>query len=371
MRTLLIIGFSAAALFGSAVPGAAQSVVARSPNLLGGWSAPTGVIQFNFLHRFAISDAPLRKITNTPTFNLGTGLTNGLMVGFVYGSNSTLVPAYPNEWEFYARAIPLSQARGAPFDLALHGGYNVASESIDLELLLARGFGDLKLLAAGRAFSEGYEGTGARYAVTGGASVRLTQAVSLAGDYGVLLDRTEDERAAWGVGVQIGVPYTPHSFSINASNVGTASLEGASRGGRTRLGFEYTVPITLRRYASRRGGSGPSGGAGRAFATGGIASGDTVVVDIQNIKYGVEEIVIAPGTTVVWRNRDPIQHSVVSDQEGFDSSLIDPETSFALTFSDIGEYPFHCMPHPFMKGRVVVQEGAGSPDGTGRGETHP
>ncbi len=368
MRTLPILELVAAVLLGSAVPGAAQSVVARTPNLVGGWTAPAGVIQLNFLHRFEISDPPLRKITNTPTFNVGTGLTNDLMIGFVYGSNSSLVPAYPNEWEFYARALPLSQAGGAPLDLALQGAYNVASESIDGELLLARSLGRLKLLAAGRAFSEGYENTATRYAVTAGASVRLTQRVSLAGDYGVLLDRAESERPAWGAGIQIGVPYTPHSFSIHASNVGTASLEGASRGGRTRWGFEYTVPITLRRYVPSGGGSDRTAGAPAEPTPKGIATGDSVFVDIKDIKYGVEEIVIEPGTTVVWRNRDPIQHSVTADGESFDSGLIDPEGSFAMTFTGIGEYPFHCVPHPFMKGRVVVQEAMDQLDRAGRGE---
>ena len=368
MRTLLTLGFAAAVLLGGVVPGAAQSVVARTPNLVGGWTAPVGVVQFNFLHRFSISDPPLRKVTNTPTFIVGTGLTNGLMVGFAYGSNSSLVPAYPNEWEFHARALPLSQAGGAPLDLALQGGYNVASESIDGELLLARSFGRLKLLGAGRAFSEGYDGTEARYAVTAGASLRLTQRVSLAGDYGVLLDRAEGERPAWGAGVQIGVPFTPHSFSIHASNVGTASLEGASRGGRIRWGFEYTVPITLRRYVSSGGGSGRTAGARAAPMPKGMARGDTVFVDIKDAKYGVEEIVIEPGTTVVWRNRDPIQHSVTANGEGFDSGLIDKEGSFAMTFTTVGEYPFYCAPHPFMKGRVVVGEAMNQPEQVDRGE---
>jgi hypothetical protein len=45
----------------------AQSVAQRTPNLTNGWTPVRGVVQFNFTHRFDISDAPLRKITNTPT----------------------------------------------------------------------------------------------------------------------------------------------------------------------------------------------------------------------------------------------------------------------------------------------------------------
>jgi hypothetical protein len=128
-----------------------QSVVARRPNLTGVWTAPKGVVQFNFIHRFSISDPPLRKVFNTPTFSVGTGLAERVMVGFVYGSNSTLVPRYPNEWELYAKARPLTQGEGSPLNLSVQGGYNVASESAGGELVLAREVGRARLLAAGRA----------------------------------------------------------------------------------------------------------------------------------------------------------------------------------------------------------------------------
>ncbi|MEJ2202793.1 MAG: cupredoxin family copper-binding protein [Gemmatimonadota bacterium] len=352
---------------------AAQSVATRTPNLTGGWTAPPGVVQFNFLHRYSMSDAPLRKITNTPTFMVGTGIADWLMAGFTYGSNSALVPAYPNEWELYARALPLSRTKGAPVDVSAQAGYNLASESVDGEILVARGLGRLKLLAAGRAFSEGYEGSRTRYAVAGGASLRLTSSVSLGADYGVLLDRVGDEPAAWGAGIQLGVPFTPHSVSIHATNVGTASLEGASRGTRTRWGFEYTVPITPRRYLPRGGGDDHEDAAASSqMRTSDItvptetsrvepvddmmASADTVRIDIANLNFSQADVMVDVGTTVVWTNRDPLHHSVTAEEGGFDSDLIDPRGSFALTFDAPGTYAYHCTPHPFMQGRVVVRE---------------
>jgi plastocyanin len=339
-------------------PATAQSVAARSPNIGGGWTAAPGVVQFNLVHRFTMSEPPLRKVTNTPTFNVGTGVTDRLMVGFVYGSNSTLVPAYPNEWELYARALALSQSGGAAADVSAQGGYNVASESADAELLVARSLGSVRLLAAGRAFSSAYDSGAARFAVTGGVVLRLTPYVSLAGDYGGLLDPAPGESAAWSAGLQLGVPYTPHSISIHASNVGTASLEGASRGERTRWGFEYTIPITLRRY-TRSGGDDGGGRAPVASAQARAAAmqvDDTVFVDIHNLAYGIETLEVAPGVTVVWRNMDPVQHSVIADDETFDSGLIDPGKSFTVTFTEPGEHTYHCMPHPFMKARVVVRD---------------
>jgi len=397
MNSRQLIGAALAALVVGA-PGraAAQSVAKRSPNLLGGWVAPRGVIQLNFLHRFSLSPAPLRKITNTPTFNVGTGVADRLMVGFVYGSNSTLVPAYPNEWEFYARALPLDESTGAPVDLTLQAGYNVASESVDGELFVGRGFGPVRLLAAARAFSSAFDSTATRFAVTGGAVVRLTPSISVAGDYGTLLDRTDAEKMVWSAGLQLGVPYTPHSFSIQATDVGTASLEGVSRGDRTRWGFEYTIPITLRRYLPVHTGSaddgamgngtgggrhGPRVGAGgiptaaqtlrieastssspagsllHRVATTGAASlmGDTVFVDIKSLAYKKDHLDVDVGTTVVWRNMDPVQHSVIADDGSFDSGLVDPGKSFAVTFTAAGVHAYHCMPHPFMRGQISVR----------------
>src|SRR4029078_1788845 len=91
----------------------AQSLLDRPPNISGGWVAPAGTIQFNFLHRFLRSDEAARKVTSLATFLVGTGLLKRGMLGFLYSTNSTLAPRYPNEWEFFGRWLALSQDAGA------------------------------------------------------------------------------------------------------------------------------------------------------------------------------------------------------------------------------------------------------------------
>lgn len=365
MKRVMMWRVGAALILASTPSGlTGQSAATRTPNLIGGWTVAPGVVQMNLVHRFSLSDPPLRKLTNTPTFQIGTGVVDGLMVGLTYGSNSNLVPAYPNEWELFARGRPMQEEAGDLIDLSVQGGYNVASESVDGEVLVARTVGRLRLLAAGRAFSEAYASEEMRYAVHGGAVVKLTPSVSIAGDYGVLLDRSDTEREAWGAGLQLGVPYTPHSLSIHASNVGTVSLEGASRGRRTRWGFEYTVPINVKRYLPRGGDDPPDRdrtdelerSEGRA-AMDDMEGADTVVIEIHNLAYMQEEVTVDPGTTVVWVNRDPLQHSVIADDgASFDSGLVDPEGRFSMTFDEVGTYEYHCAPHPFMRGRIIVQD---------------
>jgi hypothetical protein len=179
----------------------AQSVAQRTPNLSNGWMPARGVVQFNFTHRFDISDAPLRKVTNTPSFQVATGIAGPFSVGFIYGSNSDLVPAYPNEWEWFTRWSPLSQDGGAPLDASVQAGWNVAAESFDTELSAARNFGPLRLLVAGRTFHHAFYQDNNRYALAGGAAFRLLPWLTVAGDYATLIDRADTERAVWGAGL--------------------------------------------------------------------------------------------------------------------------------------------------------------------------
>ena len=337
---------------------APQSVVQRTPNLSNGWAAIPGVVQFNLTHRFDVSEAPLRKLTNTPTFQVATAIAGPLGVGFTYGSNSDLVPAYPNEWEWFARLSPLSQDAGAPLDASLQAAWNVASESFDTELSVARQLGPVRVIAAGRAFHHAFYQAGDRYALATGATLRLTPVLTVAGDYATLLERSDQERAVWGAGVQLTIPSTPHSLSIHATNVGTGTLEGASRGSRTRWGFEYTVPITLRRYAPGSAGrhSAIEASPPAALAAAAERRGDTVVVTIRNFRFAREKVTIDAGDVIVWRNADPVEHVIRDDHMTFESPVITSAREWAHEFTTPGTYTYHCKPHPFMKAEIHVRE---------------
>jgi len=341
--------------------GFAQDAAQRAPNLSNTWSPSRGVVQFNFTHRFDMSDAPLRKITNTPTFQVATGVVGSLGVGFTYGSNSDLVTAYPNEWEWFTRWSPLSQAHGAPLDASVQAGWNVAAESFDGELSAARSIGRLRVLVAGRAFHHAFYEDSARYAVATGAVLRVLPWLSVAGDYATLIDRADAEHPAWGAGLQLSVPYSPHSMSLHASNVGTGSLEGASRGSHTRWGFEYTVPITLRRYAPRRPPRSDRPVADSPHSTAPATvrvtqRADTVIVTIRQFKFERDTIRVRAGDVVVWRNADPVEHTLTADAGAFESPLVKPGQEWSFRFTTPGSYPYHCLPHPFMKAVIHVQE---------------
>jgi len=318
-----------------------QSVLERPPNLSGGWLGARGTLQFNFVHRFGVGAAPLRKVTNSPTFLLSYQLPLPLLIGFNYATSSDIAAAFPNEWEAFARY----GQRG----IALQAGYNQAAASFDAELTAARTVGRLRLIAAGRLLSNGYHSDTARYAVGAGATLRLNRWFALAGDVTTLLDRRPNEDPAWGAGLQIAIPYSPHTLSLQVTNTNTATLQGASRGiDRVRGGFEFTIPFTLSRYFGRRGKT----AANEAAAGGGEGA---TKAEMRTMTFAPNRIEIAAGTTVVWTNNDPLVHTITADDKSWDSGAIEPGKTWSHTFAQAGEYAFHCTPHPFMKAVVVVR----------------
>jgi plastocyanin len=336
-----------------------QSVLERPPNLSGGWLGAPGTLQFNFVHRFGVGDAPLHKVTNSPTFLLAYRLPIPLLIGFNYATSSDVAAAFPNEWEVFARYggrskppyadLPAGLLAALVPEHAIQVGYNQAAGSFDAELTLGRSLGRVGLMTVGRFFSNGYHSDTARYAVGGGATLRLHRWVALAGDVTTLIDKRPGEKVAWGAGLQLAIPYSPHTVSLQVTNTNTATLQGASRGiDRVRGGFEFTIPFTLSRYFGRRGEAAKnSGGVGAAHAT---------EAEIRAMKFTQERIEVAAGTTVRWTNNDQLQHSVTANDGSWDSGLINPGGSWTHTFSQPGDYAFHCTPHPFMKGVVVVRQ---------------
>jgi plastocyanin len=340
------------------VPGTleAQSLLDRPPNLSGGWVAGSGTLQFNFVHRFARSDPPERKISNTPSFLLAIGLPLRTMVGFTYATNSALSPRYPNEWEFLARLALLSELEGAPLDLSVQAGYNLSAEGFDAEVSAARVLGPVRLLAAGRSLTDPF-GSGRDLGAAGGVAIRISRYLAVGADVATVFDRPAGrlEEAAWSAGLQVAIPNTPHTLSLHATNANTATLQGMSRGeANTRFGFEFTVPVTLARYFGSPRGAGPDSAPAAAPAQPGGAS-RVARATMKNLAFIPRRLEIVAGTTVAWKNDDPLDHTVVAVDRSFDSGLIRSGATWQRTFSRPGTYEITCAPHPFMKVTVVVR----------------
>ena len=343
---------------------AAQGTTDHSPDISGDWVVRPGTVQFNFLHRFVRSPKPIRKVSNFPTFLVATSVLRGTTLGFDYATNSTLARAYPNEWEFFARALPLTQVGGFPFDVGGQVGWNLAAKGLDGEVSLARREGPARVIAVGRALSDPSKSSGAaQFAFGGGATLKITTHLSVQGDYVRLtkLNSAVGETGAWSAGIAVAIPNTPHTLSLHATNTNTGTLQGASRGGKqTRYGFEFTIPITLARYFGQRPKPMPPAPEGSRANAPGVVAPDTVTgaifqTGMTALQFNNPTIEIPAGTTIEWKNEDQLPHSVTADDSTFDSGNIESGQTWRYTFIRPGSYSFHCTPHPFMKGTIVVK----------------
>lgn len=84
--------------------------------------------------------------------------------------------------------------------------------------------------------------------------------------------------------------------------------------------------------------------------------GSTVVV-IKNFAFVPAEVTVKAGGKVTWVNCDASgqpAHTSTADQGQWDSGSLTSGQSHTEVFAQAGRLDYHCEPHPFMKGVVVV-----------------
>ena len=355
---------------------AAQPLTERTDNLQGTWITNPQNLHFQFSHRFRVigpGDAGVEDIftsgavSNYPTFDVSYGLFEGAMGGVKYSSNSRVAGGV-NEWQPYLKVAPLRGVGPANLSVAVKGAYNGGSKSLDGAISAEVRPGPFFLMGAVRGFQDGFRGLRPDsvrdqegLALAAGAGVRLNRYLTLTGDVSDLVAGPDGE-AAWSAGLHVGIPYTPHTLSLMATNVYSGTLEGVSVGDGEHVfwGFEFTVPFSgFARWGRIFGGEESAGeaGADTAAAVRPVRRSDRVVeIEISDFAFDGSTVRVPPGTIVRWVNRDPVAHTATSDAGGWDSGLVGPGETWEREFSEPGRHAYHCTPHPFMTGTVVVTE---------------
>ena len=82
----------------------------------------------------------------------------------------------------------------------------------------------------------------------------------------------------------------------------------------------------------------------------------TSTVEIAKFAFAPREITIAPGTKIVWTNRDGTPHTVTSNDKSFASKGLDTDDRYDHTFSGVGDFTYICTLHPMMTGVVHVRK---------------
>ena len=331
----------------------AQSVLERTPNFHGVWGLESGNAAFVFAHRFEFLNGG-DELLNVPTLTLGVGLPLGLTAGLEYSSNSEIVSDAlgENETEYWLKR---SFGLGRTARVAAIAAYNGLARSIDGAASARADLGPVALLGELRGFSNMFDSGESGFAGAVGGAAELTPFLGVVGDVGRVLS-SDTFSTVWSLGLAVAIPGSPHTLSLHGSNGGSTTLQSASREKvfgpeSVRYGFAFTVPLGngaqwARIFRPER----------PAPVAAGADSGD-VRVDMRMIAYAPAEIRIRPGQRVEWINRDPVPHTVTADDRSWDSGVMNEGARYVRRFDHPGRYPYHCTPHPQMKG-VVVVEGA-------------
>lgn len=97
-----------------------------------------------------------------------------------------------------------------------------------------------------------------------------------------------------------------------------------------------------------------SGGASGTFPEGTPAQ--THEINIQGFAFSPKELTIQVGDTIIWTNLDSTQHTVTSDSgTELDSEYLSKDETYSHTFTTVGNFAYHCIPHPSMKGTITVE----------------
>ena len=81
---------------------------------------------------------------------------------------------------------------------------------------------------------------------------------------------------------------------------------------------------------------------------------EDVAVMIDNFTFEPALLSVKVGTTVTWKNRDDIPHTVVSAGK-FKSKTLDTDDSYSFKFVSVGDYKYFCSLHPHMTGMIKVE----------------
>jgi plastocyanin len=92
-----------------------------------------------------------------------------------------------------------------------------------------------------------------------------------------------------------------------------------------------------------------------AAARSASAAPATLRIDISKFAFDPMEVTVAPGTKIIWINKDETPHTVTSRGRTFTSKALDTDDTYEYTFNRKGDFTYYCTVHPFMSGVVHVR----------------
>jgi plastocyanin len=105
------------------------------------------------------------------------------------------------------------------------------------------------------------------------------------------------------------------------------------------------------------GGGDDNGGGSGGGGSSGSSSGNTVTIDMKNIKFAPQNATVKVGQTVKWVNQDTVDHDVQAKSGAdFKSDLFGNGKSFDWKADKAGTVSYVCTVHPGMVGTLKVTQ---------------
>jgi plastocyanin len=92
------------------------------------------------------------------------------------------------------------------------------------------------------------------------------------------------------------------------------------------------------------------------------AMATTFTVDIQNFAFVPHGRHIVVGDMITWTNQDGVTHTSTSDNGVWNSGNLAHGQSYSYTFSNTGNFPYHCAIHTSMHDTIFVSPQTGIDD---------
>jgi plastocyanin len=159
-------------------------------------------------------------------------------------------------------------------------------------------------------------------------------------------------------------PHMQGVLKVTESGAAAGGSNTTSQGSATTPQASSNQSKAGNQSTTSNGTSSSSGanGAGSSVTSVSIVVGASVPSNGEFFKPA--DVKTAVGSLVTWKNDDSSPHTVTSGvvqnnspkhDNKFDSGILNPDSSFPFVFDKAGEYPYYCMLHPYMTGKVTVR----------------
>lgn len=78
-------------------------------------------------------------------------------------------------------------------------------------------------------------------------------------------------------------------------------------------------------------------------------------MEIRELAFQPQNLLVAPGDTVTWTNHDIVSHTVTAADSVLDSGNVPPGQTYVWVANSSGVRPYLCRYHPTMTGNLRVQ----------------